>query len=134
MDADSIIGLKLLEVIGEYNNQLKNFDIQLTKRPEVLSTIIQIDCVKFPVTGALLSFYLDAELKNGNAISFFLGLDCNEEEWVVSTHISINDDKGYDLIKDFPERKTKIFSELLAHLASASSELLDSSTIDELLK
>jgi len=132
MDADSAIGLRLLETIGQCTARQMEFSIKVRKTPEVLSTINIFECRTYQATGTSVSFYLDADLKSGKAISFQIELDWDEREWILSTRIILNYREGYDVIKQFPERRTEIFDELLINLIAAESELHNSSFLDNL--
>ena len=125
MDADSITALRLLETIGKCSANQIEFSLMLDKNPEVLSSINEFECRTFPASGTMLSLYLDAELKSGKAISFQLELDWDEREWIVYTQIEMNDEDGAKPFKEFPDRRTEIFSELLTHLLEAEAELHD---------
>jgi hypothetical protein len=132
MDNDSKCTIKLLETIGECSANLAMFSSELQVRPEVLSTKFELECRLYPSSGTSLSFYVDAELKSGNSISYFLGLSWDENEWIISARISLNDEQGYKVVKDFPNRRTEHYPELLTILLSAASELMNSFTINSL--
>jgi hypothetical protein len=133
MEEESYIGLKLLETIGECNSILAQLSKELQKQPEVKTTQSELECRTFPASGTLLSFYLDAELKNGNCVSYSLRLSWNENEWIVSPRISINDEQGYKVVKDFLDMKTENFRELLLLMVTAASELQNNSAITDLI-
>jgi len=129
MDKDSISGIQLLETIGECNSKLAKLGDELQNNPNVVSIESELECRSYPITGTSLSFYLDAELITGNSVSYFLGLNWDENAWKISSRISMNDEQGYKVIKDFPNQRTKHFNELLLLLPVSASELLKNSDI-----
>jgi hypothetical protein len=66
------------------------------------------------------------------AISFQTELEWDEFEWIVSSRIILNYREGYDIIRQFPERRSGLFSERLINLIEAESELHNRSILDTL--
>lgn len=131
MDNESLIAIRLLETIALCNSKLEQLSIELRNRPDVLSRETVLECKAYPVSGISLSFNLDAELKSGNCLNFYLGLSWSNRDWVISSNISVNDEHGYKVIKDFSEKHSSNYEELLILLESAVSELLSNSSVSD---
>jgi len=131
MGIENVIGMKFLEVIAHCNEKQLDFCIQMQERKEVISTITQTQCRSYSYSGIDLSMCVDVELNNGDALSHSMSLNWKDEQWVVSSVISIHDDQGVLNIKEFPEKKSDNFTVMLASLTSSASELFDVSTIED---
>lgn len=130
MDVESMQVAKLLMAIAETNEKFIALSQDLRSRPEIIRVLHSLECRKYG-TGVGLEGYVDAELKNGKAICWWLEVHWNEEKWLIESRILVNSDQGQDTIKEFPEKVSGTLDEFIAHLELATNELINSiRTID----
>ena len=60
-----------------------------------------------------LELYVDAELRNGKAICWWLEINWTEERWVIETCVLVNHNQCQDKLKEFPDKFPETFGELI---------------------
>lgn len=130
MDTENKQALELLHSMALSNEMLINLSQRLRDRPEVTQVLHSLEARRHQ-SGAALEGYVDAELKSGKAICWWLDASWNGECWVIETSILINDEQGQKVLKDFENKTSRTFNDFMAQLKEATSNLVASiDTID----
>jgi hypothetical protein len=125
MDIASKNASRLLEALAESKGTLTDFARQLRSQPEVVRVLTNFEPREYQ-TGFVLEGYVDAELRNGKAMAWWLEARWNESLWTIESRVLVNDDQGQYTFREFPERTAETLDDCIAQLALATTELIDS--------
>ncbi len=124
MDNNSDSAIKLLEMLATCNTKFINHASFLRKQNEVKEVTTRFECRRYG-TETLIEGYIDAELKNGKAVCWYLEVKWDtSHNWIIDTRILINGAVGQDTAHKFLDRITNNFSKYLENLKEATEELI----------
>jgi hypothetical protein len=127
IDVNSKQAIGLLEAIATGNEKLISLSETLRSHPAVVRALRGFDC-RYYQTGVMVEWYVDAELQNGYAMSWWVDLSWTETNWVIEAKILINRDQGQEVLKEFSEQFPNTLKDLISQLKETISTLADSST------
>lgn len=117
--AESSSTLKLLAVLSE---QLVEHAAELRARPEVVHVARGVD-VRMYESGPVLELYVDAELRNGRALTWWIDLHPEEASLVVSTRVLRMRDSDQEVVLSFSREDAQDGASLAAILESTGEQV-----------
>jgi hypothetical protein len=127
IDVDSKQAIGLLEAVATSNEKLISLSETLQSHPAVVRALRGFDC-RYYQTGVMVELYVDAELQNGYAMSWWVDLSWTETNWIIESKILINRDQGQEVLKEFPDKSPETLKDLIDQLKETISTLADPST------
>lgn len=122
----------ILNEVAKSNERLITLAQSLRADPEVVEVKRGLDCRNYE-SGLTLEEYVEAELKDGMAVCWWLDVHQEERRWLISGSISVNGDAGHLLIKDFPGGAASTVDEFADMVRAVTNELVSSSSKADLL-
>jgi hypothetical protein len=113
----------LLEAIAETNCVFREKAVEIGRRRGVTKAITSCEIRKYR-TGSALEAHLDAELEDGNAVSWLLEVSWTNAEWTIERKLVKSTNSGQDTIADLPTATIKEFEKFVELLPRMASELL----------
>jgi hypothetical protein len=128
VDKGSKDASRTLEVIASSHETLINLARTLRSHGEVIDATEAIELRNFQ-SGPTVEEYVDAELRNGFGICWWLEVNWNENQWVIESRVTVTKlkvDEGSSDLMIFPERRAETLDEFLRCLQEATNELIQS--------
>jgi hypothetical protein len=122
MDSDSLVARKVLGALAEAQSALQNLWNEVRERPEVTAAVYAIEFRNYSY-GQGLEAYVDAELRNGKAICWFLEVVWPDDSWDVQAEVLVNDQFGQLSLHPFPPRSIRSLDELISTLKLETERL-----------
>lgn len=132
MNTENKQALELLRGIALSNEMLITLSQDLRTMPEVVRVLHSLEARKHP-SGAALEGYVDAELRNGKALCWWMDAYWKEKQWVIECSIFVQTDEGQQVVKEFPEKTALSIEEFVSRLDEATRELVSNTDIHSLL-
>lgn len=127
MNTENKLALKLLHGIAVSNEMLISLSQDLRARPEVVRVLHSLEARKHQ-SGAALEGYVDAELRNGKAICWWMDAYWKEGKWVIECSVLVNNDEGQHIFKEFPSKSAESLDDFITQLERATSDLVASAS------
>src|SRR5215208_6024097 len=89
MDSESRLALRVLGAIALSHERLIDLSVKLRFRPEVLEVLQNVSLRKYQ-SGPTVEGYVDAKLRSGKGVCWWLEAYCNETQWVIESRVSIS--------------------------------------------
>ena len=128
MDITSKQAKRVLEAIASSHETLIDLSVKLRLRPEVTDVLQDVYLRRYE-SGPTVEGYVDAKLRNGKAICWWLELTWDENTWLVESRVMISnliiDEGSSDLIR-FKDKAADTLDEFIAVLEAATLELVQS--------
>ena len=124
MDSESAISIATFSSLASCSEKalaLRNF---LHTRAEVLRVINRVEIAWYR-SSPIAQVYVDAELKNGKDVCWWLEIYCGPVKWEVHTSVLLNDQMGQFVAREFPIRESTTFTDFLSSLERAGAEIFD---------
>ena len=115
MDAMLSAASTVFTVMARYNERLIQLAGKISKLPEVGKLTDEFEFRDYR-TGPRLEAYIDAELTDGVALTWWLDLDWSSEAWIINASIILTTDQGRDPLMEYPEKEVSSAFELEAEL------------------
>lgn len=125
MDNESKYVAKFLEAIASNNRKFIELAGALRLQSKVLSVKQGIDCRQYN-SGTRIEYYVDAELRNGKSMCWWLEIIWNKECWTIEASVLVNHDQGQDKLKEFPDKISETFNEFITQFNDSTNELVSS--------
>ena len=122
MDTDIRTAIELLEALASSNEKLTKLAQLVRGQHEVIRVVNSLECRKY-LTGSMLEGYVDAELRNGKALCWYLEVRWSDASWIIDTQILINDSEGQVTAHQFENRTAYTLQEFLKLFDEAVEEL-----------
>lgn len=116
---------RILDAITTVNERLISFSQQLRAKAEVAEVRHAVDFRRYR-SGTVLEFYVDAELKSGKGLSWWLEIKWSKEKWVLESSVLLNEGNHQETMREFPERIAKTVDDVVIELDEAASLLTSS--------
>jgi hypothetical protein len=110
-------------VLGEATLLFRDNANRISSFGNVLKTLTACEIVKYQ-TGLILEAYIDAELRDGNGVSWLLSVDWTDTAWVLKGKLVKSDINGQESLKELSPRTIEQFEDFLLNLIPFSKELL----------
>jgi hypothetical protein len=117
------IAKRLLEALAETNHALREGAIEIRRLRGVAKATSICEVFKY-TTDSTLEAYLDAELRDGNEISWLLDVVWTDADWTIRRILVKSDSSGQETIKELPTKTIEGFDELVEILPRMTVELL----------
>jgi len=114
---------EFLAVVAAANEQLIDLAVKLRLRPEVKGVVCDMDCRRYGTTPRI-EYYVDAELRNGRAISWGMEVGFDGETWSVEADVRVQHEQGQDLLREWSPIHAVDLSELTSAMSSAVDTLV----------
>ena len=114
---------KFLETVAINNKKFIKLAEHLRSQFNVLSVSQNINCQQFE-SSVVLELSVDAELRNGKAVCWWLELNWTNKQWVIDTCVLVNHNQGQDKLKDFPNKLPETFEEFIVEFNKSTDELI----------
>jgi hypothetical protein len=128
VDNQSKPAKRALEAIALSHETLIDLSVKLRFRPEV-TDVLQDVYLRLYRSGPTVEGYVDAKLRNGKGICWWLEITWDENTWRVETRVMISnliiDEGSSDLIR-FKDKQAKTLDEFIVVLEQATLELVQS--------
>ena len=128
MDGQSQPAKRVLDAIALSHETLIALAVKLRFHPEVTDVLQEVDLRRYEASPTVEE-YVDAKLRNGKGISWWLEVNWDENTWVVETHVSVSNlivDEGSNYLIRFKDKKAETLDEFIAVLEEATLELVQS--------
>lgn len=120
---------RTLDAIAEINQIFIDHAIEM-RRLKMVSEAINSCTVFRYETGSQMEAHLDAELKDGNAISWLLEVSWTDVEWTIRRKLVKQTNSGQDAIKELPAKTISRFEEFVDCLPTLAAELTALRTLE----
>ena len=120
---DETIARQLLETLAQVTDLFRNGAVTVGRHNKVSKTVNAVEFIK-STTGPMLTGYLDAELKDGSAISWLLDLRWTDNAWTIEARLARSTVKGQETIQELPTESVDEFDHLVRSLIRIGSQLL----------
>ena|SRR5215467_8489066 len=114
---------RMLEAIAETNRLFREGAVAIGRLQNVAKAISSCEVFKYKAESTLEA-YLDAELKDGNGISWLLDVAWSETEWIIRRKLVRSTNSGQDTIKEMPTKTIERFEEFVESLPRMAVELM----------
>ena len=114
---------RMLEAMAETNRLFREAAFEIGRLQNVAKVISSCEVFKFEAESTLEA-YLDAELKDGNGISWLLDVAWTDTEWIIRRKLVRSTNSGQDTIKEMPTKTIERFEEFVESLPRMASELM----------
>lgn len=125
MDTESRHVIRFLEAAAECNDKLIALAQSFQFKPEVIRVLNSFECRQYR-TGPVLEGYVDIELRNNQALAWWLEVHWNSNQWIIKSRVTVNHAEGQDVIREFSDREADTLDECIDQLVRATSELVGS--------
>jgi hypothetical protein len=123
MDQASRNAVQLLESLAQCKARLIELAHDLREHPRVVTALHAVECWPYG-SGSMLELYLDVELREGQALSWWLEVTWGSEAWHIESRVSLIDEQGSTTLKNFPDHTATIYEDFLQYLHTAMSDLV----------
>jgi hypothetical protein len=82
-----------------------------------------LDCRAYK-SGTMLEANVEAELKDGNAVCWWLDVSWKQEEWHIEPSVLVTDDESQRVLRDFTEKRPKTIDDFTVDLKEATCDLV----------
>ena len=113
---------KALILLAAFNERLVEHASALRARPEVAGVTRGMDARTYE-TGAVLEMYVDAELRNGRALSWWVDVYPEDEGWSVSARVLRIRDSDQEVVLSFADTDARDLDSLEEILKSTGEQL-----------
>lgn len=117
------VSSRLIEVLAKTNNTLNEFAIQLELTSDFSKVERSMDC-RFYQEKLILQMYVEATLKNNDAICFWIEMENKADKWEIEAIILFTDDLGQKSITNFPVAEAQTLNQLEYAFKTLSNQLL----------
>jgi hypothetical protein len=124
-DRDSKRAAALLSALAESNERLIAFKEQVRAHPEVVGAQHALELRGYD-SGPVLEGYVDAELRSGHALAWWLDVHWGEEGWRVEASVRVDREEGEDILHVFPVRQATTLDDFISELNGAVADLIRS--------
>jgi len=131
MDTSSKTAIQLLQALADSNERAAVLWEAIRTRPEVIEAVQRMEIGRYQ-SHPTIACYVDAELKSGKTICWWLEVYCGPERWEIESSILVNDEQGQMNLHDFPTRFAETFDVFLTEFRAAMSELASSVNVVDL--
>ena len=118
----------MLEAIALSHETLIDLSVKLRFRPEVTDVLQDVYLRRYE-SGPTVEGYVDATLRNGKGICWWLEVTWDENTWLVESRVTLSnliiDEGTTDLIR-FKDKKAETADEFIILLEEATLELVQS--------
>lgn len=121
MDVASAESIRVLECIAACNEELISLSQWLHSFADIKPSR-GFDCRAYE-SGTMLEAYVEAELDGGKTICWWLDVKWRAQEWSIQSSVSLNDDQGQRVLKNFPDKTPQTLDDLIKQLQEAASDL-----------
>lgn len=117
--------MALLDALARASERFVGLSRELGARAGVASTANALSFRGYR-SGPMLEAYAEAELENGEALTWSLDATWGAASWAIRYGVSRNDATGHHRVLDFDEKSAATLEEFLGHLEAAVTDLIDS--------
>jgi len=117
------IAKRLLEALAETNQILRESTIEIGRLRNVDKAICSCEVFKY-TSESTFEAHLDAELKDGNGISWLLDVGWTDLEWTIRRKLVISTSSGQETLKELPAKAIEGFQEFVQSLPRLAAEIL----------
>jgi len=118
----------LLRAIAMAHERLNALAEKMRTSRTVTTTRSEVDVRDYD-SGLCVEIYLDAEMSNGEALTWWMDLTWNAHSWVATASLRRTDDSGQTAIRKSTPRPCRNVSEVVEALHALSGELVSWSDI-----
>jgi hypothetical protein len=122
MDSESLVARKVMGELAEAQRALQNLWNKVRERPEVTGAVYAVEFQDYS-NGRGLQGYVDAELRNGKSICWFLEVVWPDDNWEVQAEVLVNDQFGQLILHAFPPHRVGSLDELIGALKLETGRL-----------
>ena len=115
-------GSKVLILLAVLNERLVEHAVALRARPEVARVARGVD-VRMYESGPVVELYVDAELRNGRALTWWVDLRPEKESLAVSTRVLRMRDSDQEVVLSFSREDAEDVASLAAILESTGDQV-----------
>jgi hypothetical protein len=128
LDRDSRGAIKLVAALAQSNGSLRRLSQELRGKPEVQSVSTYLYCQEYSANpNAFIEQYVEAEMANGKGLTWALEITWDDREWKIEHQVAENGKYQTSLIS-FPSKSAESLEELIQHIATATDDLVASTT------
>ena len=120
---DETIARQLLETLAQVTDLFHNSAVTVGRNNKVSKTVNSVEFIK-SATGPMLTGYLDAELKDGTAVSWLLDVTWTNHAWTIEARLARSTIKGQETIQELPTESVDEFAHLVRGLLKIVNQLL----------
>jgi hypothetical protein len=128
VDNQSKQAQRVLEAIALSHETLIDLSVKLRFRPEVTDVLQDVYLRRYEA-GPTVEGYVDATLRNGKGICWWLEISWNENTWLVESHVAVSNliiDEGSNYLIRFKDKKAETLDGFVIVLEEATLELVQS--------
>lgn len=124
MDNESKYAVKTLEALANCNSILIELTAKVRNQTKVTKVIHNLECRKYQ-SDFCIEGYVEAELHEGNIVTWYLEAGWNADGWVIESCILVNDDQGQYTLKQFPDKIIETLDEFTEEILKTALDLSD---------
>jgi hypothetical protein len=113
-----------LEALGLVNRLFRDAASSLGRLPQVKSVATALEIMSYE-NGSRIEGYVDAELQDGNGISWLLDVQWNADSWTIRATLEKNSAAGNEVIEQLPPANIADVELLPEALTGIAKKLLD---------
>ncbi|MBA3752750.1 MAG: hypothetical protein H0X01_01080, partial [Nitrospira sp.] len=89
------------ERLKEHRDALRTLAHSMQVNPDVLTATSEL-ALRAYLTGDIIEAYVDVELKNGEALTWWAEIFPKEDVWVMEVSLAVTDEDGQRTLKEYP--------------------------------
>jgi hypothetical protein len=124
MDTSSEQASRLLSALADTHERITDLARELRLHAEVTRVVHGLSPKTYK-SGPVIEGYVDAELRSGRSISWWLEITWGEQ-WQVSARILENNAQAQETLRSFPDRSARTIDGFISQLGELVNELTSS--------
>jgi hypothetical protein len=120
---DETIARQLLGTLAQVTDLFRNNAVSVGRHNKVSKTVNAVEFIR-STTGPMLTGYLDAELKDGTALSWLLDVVWSDESWTICARLARTTRNGPETIQMLPTEEIREFDHFRDSLLRIVQQLL----------
>jgi hypothetical protein len=114
---------QLMDTLAQLTELFRHNAVTVGKHTKVSKTLNALEFTR-STTGPLLTGYLDAELKDGTALSWLLDVAWTDESWSIQAKLARSTRDGQDTIQELPGEEISGFEYFRSRILDTTRRLL----------
>lgn len=122
-DSPEAAAKSMLDLQGEVKELLRNHAIAVRKLQDVIRTLDALEVIGYS-SGPVLEGYVEAELRDGSALSWLLEVSWDNEGWAIDARLARSSRDRQDTLKEFSTEKVRDLGQFAIRLKEVVGRLL----------